>query len=212
MNKRLRSFSKLSAAAAVLLCAHGAIKVEAQSLWKEESSQSMVADKRAGLIGDIVTILVQENNSATKDANTSTAKKTGMDAAVEAFLYSPDASKLLTKKGKMPALKINTQQDFEGGGRISNNEKVTARIAVRVIDLLPNGNLVIEGTRQIAFSGETQDAVLRGVVRKEDITANNTVFSYNIADATIRYISKGTVTDNQRKGWFTRVWEKVTPF
>jgi flagellar L-ring protein FlgH len=71
---------------------------------------------------------------------------------------------------------------------------------------------VIEGTRQIAFSGETQDAVLRGVVRVEDIAANNTVFSYNIADATIKYISKGTVSDNQRKGWFTKVWEKVTPF
>ena len=60
--------------------------------------------------------------------------------------------------------------------------------------------------------GETQDAILRGVVRAEDIAANNTVFSYNIADATIKYVSKGTVTDNQRKGWFTKVWEKVTPF
>ncbi|MGZ8921392.1 MAG: flagellar basal body L-ring protein FlgH [Limisphaerales bacterium] len=49
-------------------------------------------------------------------------------------------------------------------------------------------------------------------MRTEDIAANNTVFSYNVADATIKYISKGTVSDNQRKGWFTRVWEKVTPF
>jgi len=103
-------------------------------------------------------------------------------------------------------------QDFAGSGKIANNEKVTARIAARVVDVLPNRNLVIEGTRQIAFSGESQDAVLRGVIRAEDITANNTIFSYNIADATIRYISKGTVSDNQRKGWFTKIWEKVTPF
>jgi flagellar L-ring protein precursor FlgH len=188
------------------------LTAHAQSLWKDGSSRSMTADKRAAVMGDILTIVVQENNTATKDQNTRTSKESGIDAAIEAFLYSPDASKLLTHNGKMPAIKLNAKQNFEGGGRISNAEKITARIAVRVIDVLPNGNLVIEGTRQTSFSGETQDAILRGVVRTEDIAANNTVFSYNVADATIKYISKGTVSDNQRKGWFTRVWEKVTPF
>jgi len=184
----------------------------AQSLWKEGAARSMVADKRANQVGDILTIIVQENNTASKDQNTRTSKESGINAAIETFLYSPDASKFLTHNGKMPAIKLNSKQNFDGGGRISNAEKVTARIATRVIDVLPNRNLVIEGTRQIAFSGETQDAILRGVVRTEDIAANNTVFSYNVADATIRYISKGTVTDNQRKGWFTKIWEKVTPF
>ncbi len=55
-------------------------------------------------------------------------------------------------------------------------------------------------------------AVLRGVVRSEDVMANNTIFSYNIAEATIKYVSSGTISDNQRKGWFTKIWEKVTPF
>lgn len=207
MNKRLWSCSKI-----VLICVMLSARAEAQSLWREDSSRSMVADKRATSIGDIVTILVQENNSASKDNSTQTSKKSSVDAAIEAFLYSPDASKLLTHNGKLPALKMAGKQDFSGAGKISNNEKVTARIAVRVVDVLPNRNLVIEGTRQIAFSGESQDAILRGVVRVEDIAANNTVYSYNIADATIKYVSKGTVSDNQRKGWFTKVWEKVTPF
>jgi flagellar L-ring protein precursor FlgH len=188
------------------------MKAQAQSLWKDGSTRSMVADKRAGAVGDILTILVQENNTASKDQNTRTSKESGINAAIEAFMYSPDASKLLTHNGKMPAIKLNSKQNFEGGGRISNAEKVSARIAVRVVDVLPNNNMVIEGTRQISFSGETQDAILRGVVRTEDIAANNTVFSYNVADATIKYVSKGTVSDNQRKGWFTKVWEKVTPF
>ena len=183
-----------------------------QSLWKKEASRSMVADKRATSVGDILTILVQENNTASKDQNTTTSKKAGIDAAIQSFIYSPEASGLLTHNGKMPALKVSAAQDFQGGGKISNAERVTARIAVRVIDVLPNNTLVIEGTKQIAFSGETQDAVLRGVVRSEDVAANNTVFSYNVADATIKYISKGTVSDNQRKGWFTKIWEKVTPF
>ena len=206
MSKRCSLFSKITILLLLVSTAH------AQSLWKEGASRSMLADKRANAIGDILTILVQENNSASKDNSTQTSKKSSIDAAIEAFLYSPDASKLLTHNGKLPAIKMAGKQDFAGAGKISNNEKVTARIAVRVIDVLPNRNLVIEGTRQIAFSGESQDAVLRGVVRVEDITANNTVFSYNIADATIKYISKGTVTDNQRKGWFTKIWEKVTPF
>jgi flagellar L-ring protein precursor FlgH len=197
---------------ALLAASALALNAQAQSLWKEGATRSMVADKRAGAIGDILTILVQENNTASKDQNTRTSKETGINAAIEAFLYSPDASKLLTHNGKMPAIKLNSKQNFEGGGRISNAEKVSARIAVRVIDILPNNNLVIEGTRQISFSGETQDAILRGVVRVEDIAANNTVFSYNVADATIKYVSKGTVSDNQRKGWFTKIWEKVTPF
>jgi flagellar L-ring protein precursor FlgH len=185
---------------------------EAQSLWRDDSSRAMVADKRATGTGDILTILVQENNTSSKDANTQTSKQSGIDAAIQAFLYSPNASKLLTKKGEMPSIKLNSKQDFTGGGKISNSEQVTARIAVRVVDVLPNGNLVIEGTRQIAFSGESQDAVLRGVVRLADVAANNTVFSYNVADATIKYISKGTISDNQRKGWFTKIWDKVTPF
>jgi flagellar L-ring protein precursor FlgH len=195
----------------MLLLACG-LQARSQSLWKPELSRSMTADKRANAIGDIITISIQENNSASKDNSTQTSKKSSIDAAVEAFLYSPDASKLLTHNGKLPAMKMAGNQDFAGSGKIANTEKVTARIAARVVDVLPNRNLVIEGTRQIAFSGETQDAVLRGVIRAEDITANNTIFSYNIADATIRYISKGTVTDNQRKGWFTKIWEKVTPF
>lgn len=210
MNRRWQSFSKTVLAAALLAAFGG--EAAAQSLWKEESSRSMVADKRATSVGDILTILVQENNTASKDQNTSTSKKTGIDAAIQTFLYSPEASGLLTHNGKMPAVKLNASQDFQGGGKISNAERVTARIAVRVIDVLPNNTLVIEGTKQISFSGETQDAVLRGVVRLEDVAANNTVFSYNVADASIKYISKGTVSDNQRKGWFTKIWEKVTPF
>jgi flagellar L-ring protein precursor FlgH len=127
-------------------------------------------------------------------------------------LYSPAASGLLTKNGQMPAMKMSGKNDFSGGGQINNSEKITARFAVKVVDVLPNGNLVVEGTRQTSFAGETQDAVLRGVVRSEDVQSNNNVYSFNVADATIRYASHGSVTDAQRKGWFTKVWDKLSPF
>lgn len=185
---------------------------QAQSLWNEATSKSMFADKRAGSVGDILTIIVQENTSSAKENSTKTAKNTGLDAAINTFLYSPAASGLLTKGGQLPAMKMASKNTFDGGGQIQNSEKLTTRIAVRVIDVLPNGSLVLEGRRQTKIAGETTDAVLRGVVRSEDVMANNTVFSYNVADASIQYLSKGPVSDSQRKGWFTKIWDKVTPF
>ncbi len=197
---------------AVAGCTLVAAPLSAQSLWKESSSQSMVADKRARAVGDILTIQVQESNSVTKDNSTSTAKKSGVDASIASFLFGPGASGLLTKGGQFPSLKLEGKSDFTGGGKINNTENMNTRIAVRVVDVLPNGNLVLEGNRQTSFAGETQDAILRGVVRGEDVAANNVVFSYNVANATIRFVSKGAITDSQKKGWFTRVWDKVTPF
>jgi flagellar L-ring protein precursor FlgH len=185
---------------------------QADSLWTDGQSRSMVTDKRAVNLGDILHILVQESNSASKNNSTKTSKKSSLDAKIATFLYSPAASGLLTKQGQMPAIKLNGQTDFDGGGKIDNSERIVARIAVVVVDVLPNGNLLIEGKRQTAFSGETQDIILRGLVRPADIQANNSVFSYNVADASIKFVSKGTVTDSQRKGWFIRVWEKLSPF
>ncbi|MDW8345200.1 MAG: flagellar basal body L-ring protein FlgH [Verrucomicrobiae bacterium] len=186
--------------------------VWADSLWPADATRSWVADRKAHAIGDILTVLVQESSTATKDNSTKTGKKSGVDAALQTFLYSPAASGFLTKGGTLPALKFNSTHTFDGGGAIENKEQIIARIPVRVVDVLPNNNLVIEGTRQTAFGGERQEIVLRGVVRSEDIAANNTVFSYHIADATIHIINKGTVSDSQRKGWFTKLWEVITPF
>jgi len=182
------------------------------SLWIDGRARPMVGDKRAVAVGDILQIVVQENNSATKDNNTKTSKKSSLDAKLAAFLYSPAASGMLTKQGQLPVVKFDSSQSFDGGGKINNSERIVARIAVVVIDVLPNGNLVLEGRRQTSFSGESQEIILRGVVRPSDITSANTVFSYNVADANIKFVSKGTVSDSQRKGWFARIWEKVSPF
>ena len=207
-----RNVAAGSFALAVLLVSPSPLPAGPGSLWKDDSPRSMVADKRAQKVGDIVTIVVQENSTASKDNSTKTSKRSSVDAAINTFFYSPANSGLLTKGGTLPALQFQGKQDFDGGGQINNSERITARVAVRVIDVLPNGGLLLEGRRETSFSGEKQQVVLRGLVRTEDIAANNTVFSYNVADATIQFISKGTISDNQRKGWLLRVWEKVTPF
>lgn len=186
--------------------------VSAQSLWHDEISKPMYADKRASHIGDILTIVVQESSTASKNNQTATSKQSGLDASISSFLYSPAASGLLTKGGKLPAVKLDSKSTFAGGGTIDNKETITAQAAVRVMDVLPNGNLVIEGRRETAFGGEHTTEILRGVVRPEDVLANNTVYSYNVADATIQFVTTGVTTDSQRKGWLHRLWDKFSPF
>ena len=183
-----------------------------QSLWHDEVSRPMFADKRATSVGDIITIVVSETSTASKNNATTTEKKSSLSAAIVSFLYPASASGLLTKKGAMPVMNYNSDIKHDGSGSINNSETVVAKIAVRIIDVLPNRNLVVEGRRETAFSGEKQTIVLHGTVRQDDVTSANTVYSYNVADATIQIIGKGTVTDAQRKGWFTRIWDKLTPF
>jgi flagellar L-ring protein precursor FlgH len=210
MNARAYFLAKLNllALAALLLpwAAH------AQSLWVDGTSKSIFADKRSLNVGDILTIAISESSTANKNNATATERKSSLSAAITAFLYPAGATPLLTKSGSLPAMAYNSDHIHNGTGTISDSETIVAQIAVRIIDVLPNGNLVIEGKRETSFSNENQTIILRGVVRPEDVASNNTVFSYNVADATIQIIGKGTVSDSQNKGWFNRIWDKINPF
>ena len=188
--------------------------VHAQSLWRDDTSRAMFADKRAGAVGDILTIIVQETSSANKNNETKTEKNSSWTAAITSALFPGFlAYKGATAaKGSMPAVSYNSDLKHDGSGAINNSETIVAQVAVKVMDVLPNHNLVIEGKRETSFSGEHQTIVLHGIVRPEDVTSADTVMSYNVADATISMTGKGTVTDMQRKGWFTRVLDKVIPF
>jgi|SRR5581483_7685594 len=189
-----------------------AISAPAQSLWRDDVSKPMVADRRACHVGDILTIIVQENTTAAKNNETKTERQSSLSAAISSFLYSPGASGLLTKGGQLPAIAYASDHKHDGSGAINNSESIVAHVAVKVADVLPNGNLVIEGRRETSFSSEHQTIVLRGIVRADDVASDNTVLSYNVADASIQIIGSGTVSDSQRKGWFTRLWDKLNPF
>ena len=183
-----------------------------QSLWHDDISKSMYIDRRASGIGDIITILVEENSTTTKNNETSTEHSSSLSSAITSFLFSPTASGLLTKGGQLPSMAYNSDSKHDGKGSINNAEKVLATIAVRIVDVLPNNNFVIEGQRETSFSGEHQTIILHGLVRADDVSPANTVNSYNVSDANIQIIGKGTVSDSQNKGWFVRVWDKLNPF
>ncbi|HAM70727.1 MAG TPA: hypothetical protein DCM86_03700 [Verrucomicrobiales bacterium] len=174
--------------------------------------RSLFSDNKAVEVGDLLSIIVQENNSATKDVSTKTAKKSTADTGIDKFLFSPAASGLLTKGGAFPGLKFSSANDFDGSGSVNNSEKIVARLQVMVKDVLPNGNMIVEGRRQTSFSGESQDMVIRGIVRRADVTPANSVFSYQVHDASIQIVSKGAASNSAKKGWFNKVWDKVNPF
>lgn len=178
-----------------------------QSLWHDDVAKAMYVDKRATGIGDIITIIVQENSTANKNNETKTERKSSLTAAISSFLIPG----LAVSSAKLPAVSMNSNHAHDGTGAINNSESMIAHIAVTVVDVLPNKNLVVEGKRETAFSGERQTITLRGIVRAEDVSANNTVLSYNVADATIQIVGKGTVTDGTKKGWFNRIWDKINP-
>lgn len=182
--------------------------VWAQSLWHDDISRSLVADRRASGIGDILTIVVSEISSANKNNETKTEKNSSWTAAFTSFLYPG----FLQYKGTTPAVQYNSDLKHDGSGAINNSETIVAQVTVKVTDVLPNHNLVIEGKRETSFAGEHQSIFLRGIVRPEDISPTNTISSCDVADATIQIIGKGTVTDSQNKGWFTRILDKVNPF
>jgi flagellar L-ring protein precursor FlgH len=180
----------------------------AQSLWHDDTARAIFADKRATSVGDILTIVVQESSSANKNNETKTEKNSSWTAAVASFLFPG----FVQYKGTMPAVQYNSDLKHDGSGAINNSGTIVAQVAVQVMDVLPNHNLVIEGRRETSFSGERQTIVLHGVVRPEDVSSADTVMSYNVANATIQIVGKGTVTDTQNKGWFTRILDKVNPF
>jgi len=210
MKTASRSASKLAAA---LLALAAVAAAEAGSLWPTGGTErGMFADRKAAAAGDILTVVVAESAAATNSQSKSTNRASSVEDAVGQFLFTAAASKFGTHSGQLPATSLTGSGKNSGGGDVSNTQSLTSRAAVLVTDVLPNGNLVIEGVRVVTFSGETQYVVLHGLVRPDDVSPANIVFSSNIADARVEFISEGNLTDAQKRGWLTKLYERLRPF
>jgi flagellar L-ring protein precursor FlgH len=218
--------------AAVLLSASAAF---AGSLWTEGKTdeRGMFSDKLARRVGDIVTVVIDENTSANNSLKLTTSRTASAGAGTNPLTYLINQfvtalpSSILGKNKAMaavqkagvpgstvtaPTVDVAGSSDYTGGGTITNTQTVSSRAAVTVVDVLPNGNLIIEGVRMVRFSGETQYASLRGVIRPTDVLKDNTVVSTNIADAQVEFVSEGSLSEAQKKGWLLRLSNKVSPF
>jgi flagellar L-ring protein precursor FlgH len=193
----------------ILLLLALAPPLQAESLWSAngQTSRSMFADRKAAAKGDILTIVVSESAVAQSSQSKKSNRESKLEDAISRFIYSG----LGAHKGELPGTSGAGKSSYSGGGDVSNSQSLSARAAVQVTDVLPNGNLVIEGVRVVTFSGETQYVVLRGIVRFDDISRENSVVSTNIADARVEFYSEGSLTDAQKRGWLAKAYEKLRP-
>lgn len=187
-------------------------ELQAGSLWTTSgvTERSMYADRKACKVGDIITVVVSEDASQSSSQSKKTNSSSSVDASVSQFLFAN--SKMGTHNGGLPGVKFGGDSTFAGGGEVSNKQSVTARAAVLVTDVMPNGNLVIEGVRRVVFSGETQHVVLHGMIRPDDVSAANTVASSSIANARVEFITNGDLADSRKKGWISKLYEVLRPF
>jgi flagellar L-ring protein precursor FlgH len=104
------------------------------------------------------------------------------------------------------------KNDFSGSGETKRSGSLTTTMAARVMEVLPNGNLAVEGKREIYVNNEKKEILLQGIVRPRDIASDNTIYSTQIADAKIIYTGIGVLAEKQRPGWAARIFDYVWPF
>lgn len=184
------------------------------SLWVADAPLlTMFSDRKARTLGDVVTIRIVESSAATNKASTATDRKSSMSASLDAFFNAekrfPADQPFFNPFSRVAG---GFGSEFEGTGTTRRSGDLSAYLTALVVDVLPNGNLVVSGSREVLINNENQIIHLTGVVRPRDITADNVVLSTYVANARIAYSGKGVVDDRQKPGWLTTIMLKVWPF
>ncbi|MCP4744592.1 MAG: flagellar basal body L-ring protein FlgH [Desulfobacteraceae bacterium] len=189
-------------------------QVSEGSLWQDNSPlSSMFINVKARRTGDIITVKIVESSSASNTASTSTDRSSALTGGITNFFnmeqsYPSDRPFFNPFSGVAASL----DSEFEGSGATIRSGDLTAYLTARIVEVLENGNLVIQGTREVRINHENQIITLTGLVRPRDISADNVVQSTYIADAKISYSGSGVINDRQRPGWLMRFFDKVWPF
>ncbi len=168
--------------------------VAADSLWKD-GTRSMYADRKAVKEGDVLTVLIYESTTASSRADTKTSKS-------DSASTKPGVGPLLSM---LPEWSLSGKTSSQASGSTTRSGTLVGKISVVVKEVLPNGNLRVEGARTVGVNGEKEKIVLTGIVRLEDISAENTLPSTAIAQAEIQYEGKGPVGSKQREGLLTKL-------
>jgi len=176
------------------------------SIYQQANFRPLFEDRRARFIGDTLTIRITENTAASKNSQSAAERSGDISASV------PVVRGLPGKTFQGLALQANTASEFEGSGAASANNAFTGNITVTVIEVLPNGNLLVSGEKQIAMSQGTEFIRFSGVVNPVTITTSNSVQSVQVADARIEYRANGYIDEAQTMGWLARFFNNVMPF
>jgi len=184
------------------------------SLWEENSTLGeMFANTKAKRIGDIVTIKIVENSSASNKATTTTGRSSGLSAGLTSFLGAEnDYTASSPFFNPFSRISGDIKSDHKGTGATQRSGALTAYMTARIVNVLSNGDFYIQGNREVRVNDENQIISLSGIIRSRDISPDNVIQSTYIADAQIAYSGTGIVNDRQKPGWFTRIMDTVWPF
>lgn len=184
----------LSLLAGAALAAHAGAQSRAGSIYDPDHGPlSMIADKTAMRPGDLLTVLIIENQNIRNEETSQMQRGTTLDYALTSFNIKPSAF------DPLPDLGATSQDDFNGRANYEKKGEFTARITTIVMDVLPNGNLVIQGRREIHIDNETKLIEFSGIVRRYDILPDNTVKSELVAQAHVSYTGEGDLTNTTNR-------------
>lgn len=184
------------------------------SLWKKGSS-GFFQDQRASKVGDIITVNISAQDTATLKNKTEQLRDTNEDkvnihtiAGYEKYAkdYLPDGVDVTN------LFDVTSDHDVSGEGKIDRSEKIDMTMAAVVIQVLPNDNLVIQGTQEIRVNYELRQLTVRGIIRRADISSDNTIESSKIAELRVSYGGKGTVSDMQEPRYGRQLIDILSPF
>ncbi len=185
------------------------------SLWQEENGRAyLYEDMRAMRVGDILTIKIVENHKGSKSADTSAERdstiNTSLAGSAIGYIGIPGI-RLGGEARRGLGIDGSSSNKFEGKGTTNREGTLTGTISSIVTEVLPNGDLRIEGRREVTVNSEKQLMTIAGIVRRVDVNTKNTVFSSAIADAKIEYSGLGVLGDIQRPGWLVRILDWISP-
>jgi flagellar L-ring protein FlgH len=184
---------------------------QANSLYRT-SAKGFFKDERAHRIGDILTVIVTVNDSAKIANNTQSSRNSTNTAGMGGILGAAVDTASLGTVDTTKAVDFNSGLANTGKGSVNRSESLQTSVAAVVTQVLPNGNLVIEGHQEVRVNFEVRDLVVAGIVRPSDIQANNTIPSAKIAEARIAYGGRGQITDVQQPRYGQQVLDAILPF
>ena len=164
------------------------------SIYKPDSGPaSMIQDKIATRPGDIVTVVINESQALKNEESTDLSRSTNLNYKINLWDLDPNAF------GTLPKIDADSNDGFVGSGSYQKTGEFTARLAAVVVDVLPNGNMVLSGRREIHIEDDTKLIEFTGIVRRYDILADNTVASELVANAEVVYRGSGPLTEHTKR-------------
>lgn len=170
------------------------------SIFQQEFASSLYSDVKARRVGDIITIVLRENTSASKSAGTNTSRETAVDLQPIAGL----GGNAVNIGNESIQLGINSANEFDGNAAANQSNSLNGNISVTVTQVMPNQNLVVRGEKWLTLNNGDEYIRLTGIVRAADISPDNEVVSSKVANARIQYSGTGTFAKAQQQGWLTK--------